>query len=204
MARTEHEAPGSLAPGRFVFGAALSFGRRCHRCTRGGLAASERRRRTTPTRGPDVPTRPYLEDLAVGERYAGGTATMDLAAIKAFAAAFDPQPFHLDEEAAKASIFGRLVASGWHTMAVTMRLLVEGELRSLWGLVGLGADELRWPRPVVPGDVLSVEWEVLEVRPSSSKPDRGTARLQVTTRNQRDETVLTLVTTILLPRRPQT
>lgn len=150
-----------------------------------------------------MPARPcYLEDLAVGEQYAGGTTTVDLAAIKSFAAAFDPQPFHLDEEAAKASIFGRLVASGWHTMAVTMRLLVEGELRSLWGLVGLGADELRWPRPVVPGDVLSVEWEVLEVRPSSSKPDRGTARLRVTTRNQRNETVLTLVTTILLPRRP--
>ena len=151
-----------------------------------------------------MPARPcYLEDLAVGDRYAGGTATVDLAAIKAFAAAFDPQPFHLDEEAAKASIFGRLVASGWHTMAVTMRLLVEGQLRSLWGLVGLGADELRWPRPVVPGDVLSVEWEVLEVRPSASKPDRGTARLGVTTRNQRSETVLTLVTTILLPRRPR-
>lgn len=138
----------------------------------------------------------------MGDRYAGGTATVDLAAIKAFAAAFDPQPFHLDEAAAKASIFGRLVASGWHTMAVTMRLLVDGELRSLWGLVGLGADELRWPRPVLPGDVLSVEWEVLEVRPSASKPDRGTARLQVTTRNQQGEIVLSLVTTILLPRRP--
>jgi acyl dehydratase len=96
-----------------------------------------------------------------------------------------------------------LVASGWHTVALTMRLLVEGELGSLWGLVGLGADELRWPRPVVPGDLLSVEWEVLEVRPSSSKPDRGTARLLVTTRNQRSETVLTFVTTILLPRRPR-
>jgi len=151
-----------------------------------------------------VPARPtYLEDLAVGERYAGGTTTVDLAAIKAFAAAFDPQPFHLDETAAEASIFGGLVASGWHTMAVTMRLLVEGELRSLWGLVGLGADELRWPRPVVPGDRLSVEWEVLEIRPSASKPDRGTARLRVTTRNQRNETVLTVVTTILLPRRPR-
>lgn len=144
----------------------------------------------------------YLEDFAVGERYAGGTATVDLAEIKAFAADFDPQPFHLDEAAAKASIFGRLVASGWHTVAVTMRLLVQGELRSLWGLVGLGADELRWPRPVVPGDVLSVEWEVLEVRPSASKPDRGTARLRVTTRNQRGETVLTMITTILVPRHP--
>jgi acyl dehydratase len=144
----------------------------------------------------------YLEDLAVGQKYAGGTASIDLAAIKAFAAAFDPQPFHLDEAAAKASIFGRLVASGWHTMALTMRLLVEGELHSLWGLIGLGVDELRWPRPVFPGDVLSVEWEVLEVRPSSSKADRGTARLRVTTRNQRGEVVLTVVTTILVPRRP--
>ena len=144
----------------------------------------------------------HLEDLAVGQRYVGGTATIDAAAIKAFAAEFDPQPFHLDEAAAKSSIFGRLVASGWHTMALTMRMLVDGELRSLWGLVGLGADELRWPRPVFPGDVLSVEWEVVEVRPSSSKPDRGTARLQVTTRNQRGEIVLTLITTILLPRRP--
>ena len=150
-----------------------------------------------------MPVRPcYLEDLAVGQRYAGGTAPVELAAVKAFAAEFDPQPFHLDEDAAKASIFGRLVASGWHTMALTMRLLVEGELCSLWGLVGLGADELRWPRPVYPGDVLSVEWEVLEVRPSSSKVDRGTARVRVTTRNQRHEVVLTLVTTILVPRCP--
>ena len=149
-----------------------------------------------------MPARPcYLEDLAVGQRYAGGTATVELEAVKRFAADFDPQPFHLDEEAAGASIFGRLVASGWHTMALTMRMLVDGELRSLWGLVGLGADELRWPRPVFPGDLLSVEWEVLEVRPSSSKPDRGTARLRVTTRNQRGESVLTLITTILLPRR---
>lgn len=86
-------------------------------------------------------------------------------------------------------------------MALTMRMLVEGELRSLWGLVGLGADELRWPRPVFPGDVLGVEWEVLEVRPSSTRPDRGIARLGVTTRHQRREVVLSLVTTILLPRR---
>jgi acyl dehydratase len=144
-----------------------------------------------------------LEDLAVGQRYTGGTATVDVAAIKAFASSFDPQPFHLDEAAGAASIFGRQVASGWHTMAVTMRLLVEGELGSLWGLVGLGADELRWPRPVIPGDTLSVVWEVLEVRPSASKPDRGIARLRITTRNQRNETVLTLISTILMPRRPQ-
>jgi acyl dehydratase len=144
----------------------------------------------------------YFEDLAVGQCYAGGSVVLDRKAIAAFAAAFDPQPFHLDEAAGRASVFGRQVASGWHTMALTMRLLVEGELCSAWGLIGLGADELRWPRPVVPGDVLHVKWEVVELRPSSSKPDRGTARLRVTTRNQRDEVVLTLLTTILVPRRP--
>ncbi len=143
----------------------------------------------------------YLEDLSVGQRYAGGSVALDAEAIRAFAGAFDPQPFHLDEAAAQASIFGGLVASGWHTMALTMRLLVECELRPAWGLIGLGADQLRWPRPVLLGDVLHVQWEVLEVLPSRSKPDRGTVRLGVTTRNQREEVVLTLTTTILVPRR---
>jgi acyl dehydratase len=142
----------------------------------------------------------YLDDIAVGQRYAAGSVAVDAEAIRAFAEAYDPQPFHLDEAAARAGIFGRLVASGWHTMALTMRLLVEGELQPAWGLIGLGADELRWPRPVEPGDVLHVEWEVLELRPSSSKPDRGTARLRVTTRNQHGEVVLTLITTVLVPR----
>lgn len=144
----------------------------------------------------------WFDDLKLGMRFKSGEVTVTADDIRRFASEFDPQPFHLDEAAAKASVFGRLVASGWHTMALTMRLLVEGELGSLWGLIGLGVDELRWPRPVFPGDVLSVEWEVLEVRPSSSKPDRGTARLRVTTRNQRAEVVLTLITTILVPRRP--
>ncbi|MBA3317216.1 MAG: MaoC family dehydratase [Gemmatimonadales bacterium] len=153
----------------------------------------------SPVAKPSEPR--YLEDLSVGQRYAGGSVALDAEAIRAFAGAFDPQPFHLNEAAAQASVFGRLVASGWHTMALTMRLLVEGELQPAWGLIGLGADELRWPRPVQPGDVLRVQWEVLEVHPSGSKPDRGTARLRVTTRNQRDEVVLTLITTILVPRR---
>jgi acyl dehydratase len=136
----------------------------------------------------------------VGRRFTTGSIAVDAAAIKAFAAQYDPQPFHLDDEAARASVFGRLVASGWHTMALTMRLLVEGGLQSAWGLIGLGADELRWPRPVVPGDVLQAEWEVIEIRPSSSRPDRGVVRLRVTTRNGRGEVVLTLVTTVLVPR----
>jgi acyl dehydratase len=137
----------------------------------------------------------------VGRRFTTGSVAVDAAAIRAFAAEYDPQPFHLDDAAARASLFGRLVASGWHTMALTMRLLVEGGLRPAWGLIGLGADELRWPRPVEPGDVLQVEWEVIEARPSSSKSDRGIARFRVTTRNQRGEVVLTLITTVLVPQR---
>ncbi len=149
-----------------------------------------------------IASRPrYLDDLTVGRRFTTGAVTVDAAAIRAFAAEYDPQPFHLDDAAARASLFGRLVASGWHTMALTMRLLVEGGLQPAWGLIGLGADELRWPRPVEPGDVLQVEWEVIETRPSASKPDRGIARLRVTTRNQRGEVVLALVTTVLVPRR---
>jgi acyl dehydratase len=126
---------------------------------------------------------------------------VDAEAIRAFAAQYDPQPFHLDDAAAQAGVFGKLVASGWHTMALTMRLLVEGALQPAWGLIGLGADELRWPRPVEPGDVLQAEWEVIETRPSISKPDRGIARLRVTTRNQRGEVVLSFITTMLVPRR---
>src|SRR5260370_42451304 len=104
--------------------------------------------------------------------------------IKAFAAEFDPQPFHLDQDAARASLFGGLVASGWHTAALTMRLLVGGELRIAGGLIGLGAEELRWPRPVRPGDVLRVESEVLSLRPSQSRADGGVVRGRSTTRNQ--------------------
>lgn len=140
----------------------------------------------------------------MGRRFTTGSVAVDAAAIRAFAAEYDPQPFHLDETAARASVFGRLVASGWHTMALTMRMLVEGGLQPAWGLIGLGADELRWPRPVEPGDQLQAEWEVIETRTSSSKPDRGIVRIQVTTRNQRGEAVLTLITTVLVPRRGAT
>jgi acyl dehydratase len=115
----------------------------------------------------------YFEDLAVGQVVGTGNVKVEPEKVKAFAAEFDPQPFHLDEDAARASIFGGLVASGWHTAALTMRLLVEGELQIVGGLIGMGAEELRWPRPVRPGDVLRVESEVLGLRPSRSQPDRG-------------------------------
>jgi acyl dehydratase len=144
----------------------------------------------------------YYEDLAVGQTFGTATFTVELDLIKAFAAEFDPQPFHLDQDAARASLFGGLVASGWHTAALTMRLLVAGELQIVGGLIGLGAEELRWPRPVRPGDVLRVESEVLELRPSKSHPGRGLARLRNTTLDQDGEPVMVMVVTMLVPRRP--
>jgi acyl dehydratase len=143
----------------------------------------------------------YLEDLRVGDRFHSGPYEVTEAGIINFAREFDPQPFHLDPELAKQSIFGGLVASGWHTAAITMRLLVTCGLDLAGGAVGLGADELRWPRSVRPGDVLRLELEILEVRPSRSKPDRGTVRLRYVTRNQRNETVMTLMATTLVPKR---
>jgi len=108
----------------------------------------------------------YLDDFAVGQTFASGRMRIDEDRIKSFAAEFDPQPFHLDAEAARKSLFGGLAASGWHTAALTMRLLVESEIRPVGGIVGAGFDEFRWPRPVRPGDELRVESEVLEVRAS--------------------------------------
>src|SRR5690606_12996622 len=128
----------------------------------------------------------YLEDLAVGQRYTTGTATMTADDIKAFATQFDPQPFHLDEAAAHASPFGGLIASRWHTGAVSMRLLVDGELRIAGGLIGLGG-EVSWPRPTYAGDTLRVESEILELRVSETKPDRGIATIRNRTLNQNGE-----------------
>jgi acyl dehydratase len=144
----------------------------------------------------------YFEDLAVGQTFGTGTVKVETEMIKAFASEFDPQPFHLDEEAAHESLFGGLVASGWHTAALTMRLLVEGELKIVGGLIGMGAEELRWPRPVRPGDVLRVECEVLDLRPSKSQPDRGIVRVRNTTLNQDGQPVMVLVVNMIVPRRP--
>ncbi len=126
---------------------------------------------------------------------------MDAAAIKAFATQFDPQPFHLDEGAAGASFFGGLAASGWHTAALTMRLLVESGFRPAGGIIGSRADELKWPRPVRPGDELRVEAEVLEVRRSSSRPGQGFVKCRTTTLNQNDEPVQVLVMNLLVQAR---
>jgi acyl dehydratase len=144
----------------------------------------------------------YYEDLAVGQTFRTGTVTVEPEAIRAFAAQFDPQPFHLDDEAARDSLFGGLVASGWHTAALTMKLLVGGELQIVGGLIGLGAEELRWPRPVRPGDVLHIESEVLGLRASNSQPDRGIVRVRNTTQNQDGEPVMFQVVNMIMPRRP--
>lgn len=144
----------------------------------------------------------YLEDLEVGRTFATGSVTLTLESCRAFAAGFDPQPFHLDEPAGQRSVFGRLAASGWHTASLSMRLLVEGELAIAGGLIGLGG-EISWPRPTYPGDTLRVETEVLAVRVSESKPDRGIVTVRNQTFNQRDEPVQVFVVKMLVPRRPQ-
>jgi acyl dehydratase len=143
----------------------------------------------------------YLEDFTVGRRFTTGTVVVSAEEIKEFAARFDPQPFHLDEATAQKSVFGELVASGWHTAALGMRLLVDSEMRVAGGLIGLGG-ELTWPRPTKPGDVLHVECEVLEVNPSRSRPDRGIVKVRNTALNQNGETVQIFIVNMLVPRKP--
>jgi acyl dehydratase len=143
----------------------------------------------------------YLEDLEVGHRFTHGSHAMDAEQIIAFARAFDPQPFHLDDEAAKSTVFGGLAASGWHTMAVTMRLIVGDGAPFAGGIIGVGA-ELSWPRPTRADDILSVESEVVEITPSRSKPDRGMVLLRSETRNQRGDILQILTAKLVVPRRP--
>jgi acyl dehydratase len=146
----------------------------------------------------------YLEDLAAGQTFRSGRLTVDEAQIKGFAAAFDPQPFHLDSAAARESLFGELIASGWHTAALTMRLLVGSEFKPAGGLIGAGVEELRWPKPVRPGDELHLVSEILQVRASKSRPERGLIRLKTTTFNQNDEPVQIFVGNLVVPRRART
>jgi acyl dehydratase len=146
----------------------------------------------------------YLEDLQPGQfhRSEGDAVLIDAEAIKAFARQFDPQPFHLDEATAAKTLFRGLAASGWHTAAVTMKLLVEGGLPLAGGIIGAGAEEIRWPRPVRPGDRLRIESEVLETRPSRSRPEQGLAKIRTTTLNQDGEPVQVMTANLVVPRRP--
>jgi acyl dehydratase len=152
----------------------------------------------------DAPGKPaphYLDDLRVGQRFTSAARVVDAGEIKSFAREYDPQPFHLDDEAAKATLFQGLAASGWHTMAMTMRLLVDGGMPIAGGIVGAGA-EITWPRPTRPGDVLHVESEVVEITPSRSRPDRGMVTMKSETKNQRGEVVQLFVGRIVVPKRP--
>jgi acyl dehydratase len=142
----------------------------------------------------------YLDDLQIGQSFVSGTHVVDEGQIKAFARQFDPQPFHLDNEAAKDTLLSGLAASGWHTAAITMRLLVESGLPLEGGILGAGG-ELDWPNPTRPGDSLQVESEILDIRPSRSKPDRGVAVVRSLTRNQRNEVVQRLTAKLIVSRR---
>jgi len=146
----------------------------------------------------------YYEDLTVGQVFMSRAEALGRDRIVAFAREFDPQPQHLDEEAARGSMFGELVASGWHTAALTMRLQLDSLMgRFPGGSLGAQIDKLAWVRPVRPGDVLRARAEIMEMRPSRSRPDRGLVTIQTTTLNQRDEPVQTMTAAVLVPRRPQ-
>jgi acyl dehydratase len=143
----------------------------------------------------------YFDDLPVGARFTSTTRQVTEPEIKAFAREFDPQPFHLDNEAANATLFKGLAASGWHTMAMTMRLLVDGGAPVAGGIVGAGA-EINWPMPTRPGDVIHVVSEVISATPSRSRPDRGMVTMKSETINQKGEVVQVLVAKLVVPKKP--
>ena len=144
----------------------------------------------------------YLDDLTPGDRFTGGPVTVTEEDIVAFARQFDPQPFHLDPEAARDSLFGGLAASGWHTAGLTMRMIVTGDGVLAGGFVGMGVEDIRWPKPTRPGDALRIESEILEVRVSAKRADRGIARVRTTTLNQDGAIVQQMTANLLVLRRP--
>ena len=142
----------------------------------------------------------YLDDLHVGQRFTSGTYVMEESRIKEFTAEFDPQPFHLDEAAAEASVFKGLVASGWHTAAIAMRLLVTSGLPIANGIIGFGG-EIAWPRATHPGDILHIESEIVEISASRAKPRQGIVTVRSTMLNQNGEAVYLLTAKLLVFRR---
>jgi acyl dehydratase len=143
----------------------------------------------------------WFDDLKLGMRFASEAVTVSKDDILRFAGEFDPQPFHLDEEAAKATIFKGLAASGWHTAAIAMKLATSCKPFGPHPLLGAGVDELRWMKPVRPGDALHLEGEVVELVPSKTKP-QGIARVKWTAYNQHGEAVYTFTPIAIVPRRP--
>ena len=145
----------------------------------------------------------YLNDFVVGQRFTTATMMLDEDRLVSFAKEFDPQPFHTDDAAAKESLFGGLAGSGWHTAAITMRLLVTSGPPVAGGIIGVGG-EIFWPRPTRPGDILNVESEVIEISPSKSRPERGMLTLRSETKNERGEVVQVFTAKLVVPMRPQT
>ena len=150
---------------------------------------------------PSTRTLVYLDDLQVGQKYVTGTYQLDEQQIKQFASQYDPQPFHLDADAGSKSLFQGLVASGWHTAAVTMRLMVESGIPIAGGLIGAGA-EISWPRPTRPGSIVHVESEVLEIKLSKSRPDRGIVTVRNETKDQTGEVVQVMTAKMIVSRKP--
>ena len=145
----------------------------------------------------------YLEDVAIGQRFRSDSYAVTEAGIVSFAQEFDPQPFHLDHAAADQSVFQGLAASGWHTAAIAMRLMMTGPMQFVGGAVGLGVDELRWPVAVRPGDTLQLQTEIMDARPSRSKPQHGIVRIHNVMTNERGDVVLTYSANALVQRRPE-
>ncbi len=144
----------------------------------------------------------YFEDWSIGERLETAAYTLEEAQIVEFGTLYDPQPFHIDAEAARHSTFGRLIASGWQTTAVTMRLIVQSGIFGKHGGIGMGVDALRWLKPVFAGDTLRVEAEAVSARTAAGKKT-GIVHFKMTTFNQREEAVLTQTAIVLVPRRPE-
>ena len=145
----------------------------------------------------------YIEDLYTGQKFASGCHVVKELELKKFAAEFDPQPHHLDSQTAHMTIFEGLVASGWHTAAISSRLLIESEFQPAGGIVGLSVDELRWQKPVQPGDTLHVETEILELRPSKSRRGHGVIKARIITINQKNEKVQSYILHLLALRRDE-
>ena len=143
----------------------------------------------------------YFEDFKAGDTFGGGSLDVSQDEIIAYARRFDPQPFHTDPETAKKTLFGELVASGWHTASMTMSLFATSDIRIVNGVIGGGVEQLSWPRPVRPGDRLTVRSEILETRPSRSKPDRGMIRVRVETLNQNGEVVQSFIGQLVVLKR---
>ena len=143
----------------------------------------------------------YMEDVSIGQKYIAGPHEMTADEIIRYAREFDPQDFHTNPEAARHTVFGELVASGWHTASVTMSLILKAVPKMKGGMIGRAVENMNWPRPVRPGDFLSVTCEIQTITPSKTNPNRGTIRVYTRTVNQRGETVMEMTTVIMIPRR---